>query len=190
MGKLLDELKEKASKLQKELDEINQQILKYENDSNLEKSDYENKIHQDKNEAISEFMDLLNTNDSELNKIEKLLEKYMISHEYEEEEGPEGYRPAQYHNYKFNMKDFELNVSISLERYHEAVESNISIYCKENVDDFWQNSLPIFKKDLKEISKVIVERCKDKLSDEEINDYSLIFYTLQQADIEDFDRFC
>jgi len=46
------------------------------------------------------------------------------------------------------------------------------------------------KKDLKEISKVIVERCKDKLSDEEINDYSLIFYTLQQADIEDFDRFC
>lgn len=201
MGILLDELKDKAQKLQNELNEINQQILKYEVDPILEKSDYEAKINFVKSDAIYEFMNLLDPDhdglnndpkesvDTNLEKIEQLLEKYMISHEYEEDEGLGNFRPAQSNTYKFLMKDFEVTVSITLQQGHDEVESDISIYFLRD-DDNLCRSLFIFNKDLQSIYKSIAKKYKDKLSQEEIKDYSLIFHTLQQTDLEDFGRFC
>jgi len=202
MGKILEELVEKSNKLQKELDVVNQEIIKYQNDPYLEITDYENRINVAKRDAISEFMNLLKhnesseledesqnksselENESDLDKLEKLLEKYMISHEYNEVEGPEGYRPAQIHSYVFNLKDFELKISIELVRYHDDIESSIQIYLKN--DSEHQH---IFNKYKKSFYDTLAKKYKNILSEEEISDYSTIFSAIDSADLEDFDRF-
>lgn len=205
MGKILEELVEKANKLQKELDMVNQEILKYQNDSVLEKLDYENRINVAKEDAIWEFMKLLEQNkshnesedelqdksselenESNIDKLEKILEKYMISHKYNEVEGPEDYRPAQVHSYVFNLKDFELKISIELKRYHDGIESSIQIYLKNDSEH-----RPIFNNLNKNpFYDILAKKYKNILSEEEISDYSTIFSAIDSADLEDFDRFC
>ena len=67
--------------------------------------------------------------------------------------------------------------------FNDVVTSGSHI--DEDNDDIYLN----VNKSQGEICKIIKERFKDKLSDEETNDYSLILHSLQQADLEDFDRF-